>query len=219
MLYFYFVNKCAEQQEKSNWSIGALYGWTEADEGREWVPVLFCSGCLIIAASGVTLKCVVYNPFLKMSQSWRIGVTFTCSHQNIPPEQRGAESPACARVWVTKRSGVFRESVVVNDGSLVVMETLTQKPLLQKKRELGDTNRTIWFMQTPVTQHEELYFKANKVQDTHYEQAVWPRCASWPRLYQTNLVLITLTGSRQPRTRMYRPQVQSHPLFSAVCHW
>ena len=48
-----------------------------------------------------------------------------------PVEQGGAQHPAGRRVGVAEGRGVLREGVVVDDGGLVVVETLAQKPFLR----------------------------------------------------------------------------------------
>ena len=64
-----------------------------------------------------------------------ISATHSCTH--TPLEQRRAESPACGGIRIAEGTEVFRERIVVDNGGFVVIERLTQEPLLSYKEVHG----------------------------------------------------------------------------------
>lgn len=48
----------------------------------------------------------------------------------LPSNERDAEGPGSRKVWVFKGGGVLCKGVVMDDGRLLIVEGLTEEPLL-----------------------------------------------------------------------------------------
>lgn len=111
--------------------------WRYYADPRKIPALTHIAHCILRSLRRVSTR-KTFTEISKIPSKWRCTVAW---HANKPAQQWHAKSPACCRVGITEGSGVFRKSIVVDDGCITVMKWLTQKPLLWEAEHVREAKR------------------------------------------------------------------------------